>query len=85
MKASIAWLTVVAVLSPALEEIIAQLNALAESRETSRDELIRLEVAAFLEREPAFAAAYGMWADRGEDGVAYQERLRSEWERPTHC
>jgi len=63
------------------EEVVAQLDALAELRAASRDELIRLAVTRFLERERVFAATFGMWAERGEDGLAYQERMRSEWAR----
>jgi len=27
----------------------------------------------------AVERAFGLWADRKEDGLAYQERMRSEW------
>lgn len=27
----------------------------------------------------ALEAAFGIWADRNEDGMAYQERMRAEW------
>ena len=29
----------------------------------------------------ALDAAFGMWKDRGIDGVEYQRELRAEWER----
>ena len=29
--------------------------------------------------ESAVDRAFGLWADRSEDGLAYQERMRSEW------
>ncbi|HXE08178.1 MAG TPA: ribbon-helix-helix protein, CopG family [Acidobacteriaceae bacterium] len=61
---------------------LEELNELSRSRKTSRAQLIRLAVKGFLaQNRPGFDEAFGMWKDRSEDGVAYQERLRSEWER----
>lgn len=61
---------------------LEELNELSRSRKTSRAQLIRLAVKGFLaQNRPGFDEAFGMWKDRPEDGVAYQERLRSEWER----
>jgi hypothetical protein len=33
------------------------------------------------EDEAAFKAAFGMWKNRGIDGVDYQRQLRAEWDR----
>ena len=65
------------------DEQIEPLKALAHQMRLSRAELVRRAVADYLRRHrPAPEdAAFGLWQDRGEDGVAYQERLRSEWDR----
>jgi hypothetical protein len=61
-----------------------QLDALAklgQQRGVSRDEVIRTAVDCYLaaEGKDPVDAAFGLWGDRGEDGVAYQRRLREEW------
>lgn len=61
------------------EEMMARLDELARVRRTDRVELIRQAVSEFLAKQRAFDAAFGLWAGRGEDGVAYQKRMRSEW------
>jgi metal-responsive CopG/Arc/MetJ family transcriptional regulator len=64
------------------ENDIEQLNQLSRARKTSRTQLIRLAVTGFLaQNRPGFDEAFGIWKDRPEDGVAYQERLRREWDR----
>jgi predicted transcriptional regulator len=65
------------------DEQIEPLKALAEQMRLSRAELVRRAVADYLRRHRLAAddAAFSLWRDRGEDGVAYQERLRSEWDR----
>ena len=42
---------------------------------------MRRAVAEHLRKYHASGAkrAFGMWKDMAEDGLAYQERLRSEW------
>jgi metal-responsive CopG/Arc/MetJ family transcriptional regulator len=58
------------------------LNALSRARKLSRAELIRQAVAGFLAQNKAgLEDSFGLWKKRGVDGVAYQERLRREWER----
>jgi len=65
------------------DEQIGPLKTLAEQMRLSRAELVRRAVADYLRRHrPATDDdAFGIWQDRDEDGVAYQERLRSEWDR----
>jgi hypothetical protein len=48
----------------------------------SRAEAVRRAVAEHLRRHHTGEAkrAFGMWRDMAEDGLAYQERLRSEWD-----
>ncbi|AGA91437.1 Ribbon-helix-helix protein, copG family [Thioflavicoccus mobilis 8321] len=65
------------------DDQIAPLKDLAESLNVSRAELIRRAVTDFLRRHevPTEDAAFGIWRGHDEDGVAYQERARSEWDR----
>ena len=65
------------------DEQIEPLKALASSLNVSRAELIRRAVADYLRRfeAPADDTAFGIWRQRGEDGLASQERMRSEWDR----
>ena len=65
------------------DEQIEPLKILAEQMQLSLAELVRRAVADFLLlHEPgADDAAFGVWQGQGEDGVAYQERLRSEWDQ----
>jgi predicted transcriptional regulator len=65
------------------DEQIEPLKALAEQMRLSRAELVRRAVADYLRRHQPAAddAAFGLWKNRSEDGVAYQERLRSEWDQ----
>jgi metal-responsive CopG/Arc/MetJ family transcriptional regulator len=64
---------------------LADLTRLAKREGVSRASLMREAIAALLaERrktsDAAIGAAFGLRADREEDGLAYQERLRSEWD-----
>ena len=57
------------------------LDALGRERGASRAALVREAVADYLarnRRDPR--EAFGLWRDRAEDGIAYQERLRDEWD-----
>ncbi len=66
------------------DDQLAALDAWRVAHGVSRAEAVRRAVARLLDDEPvrraAIDAARGLWADRDEDGLAYQERLRSEWE-----
>ncbi|MDP3719243.1 MAG: CopG family transcriptional regulator [Acidobacteriota bacterium] len=48
----------------------------------SRAEAVRRAVADHLQKHHTVGAkrAFGIWRDLAEDGLAYQERLRSEWD-----
>lgn len=64
------------------DEQVAALDRLARAAGTSRAAMIRAAVDRLLEdRTPApdIDAAFGLWADGDEDGLAYQRRLRDEW------
>ena len=64
------------------EDELEELNALSQARKVSRAELIRQAVAGFLAQNKAgLEDSFGLWKGRGVDGVDYQNKLRSEWER----
>lgn len=58
------------------------LDTLSSVKHVSRAELIRQAVSQYLEKfksEPVSDHAFGLWCDRKEDGLAYQQRMREEW------
>lgn len=61
------------------EEMMARLDELSRARNSMRQNLIRQAIAELLAKNRALDATFGMWADRGVDGMAYQDRLRTEW------
>jgi len=63
------------------EEQLRQLSELCRREGFSRAEAIRRAVAQYLEARlpPPHDEAFGLWRDRGVDGLEYQERLRREW------
>jgi metal-responsive CopG/Arc/MetJ family transcriptional regulator len=64
------------------ETELEQLNALSRERRVSRAELIRQAVSGYLEQnKTGLEDSFGLWKAKGIDGVRYQEKLRSEWER----
>jgi hypothetical protein len=65
-----------------LDQDFQALAALSDVKRVSRAELIRQAVSQYIEKfrsEPASDAAFGLWANKKEDGLAYQQRLREEW------
>jgi hypothetical protein len=64
------------------DDQLAELIRLAKRGGASLASLLREAIAALLakKRKTAMDAAFGLWADRKEDGLAHQERLRSEWD-----
>jgi len=69
------------------DEQIEPLKTLASSLNVSRAELIRRAVANYLRRfeAPTDDTVFGILKQRGEDGLAYQERMRSEGDRSGRC
>lgn len=58
------------------------LDTLPVAKRVSRAELIRQAVSQYIDKfkaEPTPDAAFGLWAGKKEDGLAYQQRLREEW------
>lgn len=69
------------------KEDLEALDRLSKAERTSRAAIIRTAIADYIrdreqaERRAAMEAAFGLWKDRGIDGLEYQERIRAEWER----
>jgi predicted transcriptional regulator len=63
------------------QDRIRELDRLAQKQKRSRAALIREAVDQYLEKgsHAAVEEAFGLWGDRVTDGVAYQDKLRSEW------
>lgn len=73
------------------ERQIEELEAICTARKLSRAEAVRQAVDAFIaQNRPSREAAFGLWKGQTvtlpgeteplpEDGLAYQEKLRSEW------
>jgi hypothetical protein len=65
------------------ERDIAELKQIQQKQSISRAELIRRAIAQLVrcQRQPAVAErpGFGAWKRHKEDGVTYQQRMRSEW------
>lgn len=66
------------------EDQLAALDAWRRARGMSRAEAVRRAVRQLIgdaqERSGVDDAAFGLWRGRASDGLAEQERLRSEWD-----
>lgn len=64
------------------KEQLEELKYIGEEENLTRAEMIRQAIAGYIKtkREKAIMDVFGLWKDRGEDGLEYQERIRSEWE-----
>jgi metal-responsive CopG/Arc/MetJ family transcriptional regulator len=62
------------------EAELAQLAAICKSKRLPRAEVIRQAIRAYIDAQPDRPedVAFGIWKG-GEDGLAYQRRLRDEW------
>ncbi|MGJ8634411.1 MAG: ribbon-helix-helix protein, CopG family [Luteolibacter sp.] len=65
------------------DEMIRSLDLVSGSEKRSRAALIREAINDYLDKRavPTAEVAFGLWKDHREDGVEYQNKLRSEWER----
>ena len=62
------------------DDQLERLDAHCRSEGISRAEAVRRAIAAHLRVLPGTApAAFGLWAGRGVDGLAYERALRQEW------
>ncbi len=66
------------------DSYVKRLDELKRQRRISRSELVREAVELYLQSAAGSGEdiAFGVWAEAGEaeDGVVYQQRLRSEWD-----
>ena len=67
------------------ERDIRVLDRLFQKVHMSRAAAIRKAVEDYLQRygQDGQDAAFGLWKDRHQDGLAYQDALRDEWSTPT--
>ena len=66
------------------DEQITRLKALGKRLGLPRTELLRRAVTEYLSHHPTTIedSAFGLWKDHaGEDGLAYQRRLRVDWDK----
>lgn len=65
------------------EDDLISITQLSKSRKVSRAELFRVAVRELLDKSLTRndSQVFGLWKDRDDDGLAYQERMRAEWER----
>ena len=63
------------------DEQIEALARLSDKRDLSRAALIRAAVDDYLTKhaDKSWEEAFGLWRERGLDGLAYQQALRDEW------
>jgi metal-responsive CopG/Arc/MetJ family transcriptional regulator len=63
------------------EKQVHALDALSKGIKRSRAALIRDAVGDYLARQRTKqpSDAFGLWGDQKIDGLAYQEKIRSEW------
>jgi metal-responsive CopG/Arc/MetJ family transcriptional regulator len=62
------------------EKQIQALSAICAAEKLSRAEAVREAIAYYIDKKkPQANEAFGLWQDQNVDGVAYQERVRSEW------
>jgi len=68
------------------EDHLEALNAIAKAKEVSRAELVREAISEFVKLHDrpktgaGIARSAGAWGRDFEDGLAYQLRLRAEWD-----
>jgi len=64
---------------------VEELDMLARSHGQQRTDLLIAAVDAYIqtrrERSKDPVKGFGLWKNNPEDGLAYQERIRAEWER----
>lgn len=61
------------------DDLIAELAHIGKLKKTTRAELVRQAIYSYVKlNKPAEADAFGLWGCK-EDGLQYQEKMRSEW------
>lgn len=69
------------ILVDASDAQVAALDDLARRQKRPRAAVIRAAIDDYVARrkQDRIKEGFGLWGKDGEDGLAYQERLRSEW------
>jgi len=64
------------------EADLKKLNRLSKARKTSRAQLVRHAISDYLkaQKKDTLDEVFGMWKDRGIDGLEYQLKMRAEWD-----
>jgi metal-responsive CopG/Arc/MetJ family transcriptional regulator len=64
------------------DDVIQTLDRVRKSQRKSRAAIIRDAIQVYLEgtKVKDDDAAFGIWKEKGVDGLRYQEKLRSEWD-----
>lgn len=65
------------------DQLVESLDRVGKTHQKSRAALVREAITDFLREKsiPQAEAAFGLWKERNQNGVAYQNDLRQEWER----
>ena len=58
---------------------VEALDTICRREQISRAEAIRRAVSMLIREAADPGDAFGLWRERAEDGLAYQQRLRREW------
>jgi metal-responsive CopG/Arc/MetJ family transcriptional regulator len=60
---------------------LGALDRLAKTEKVSRASLVRKAIGDFVDKHnrKGEGDAFGLWREQAIDGVAYQEKIRSEW------
>jgi adenylate cyclase len=63
------------------EDQLKRLTRICEREHVSRAEVVRRAIAVYLRQGDAASEdqAFGLWRDRGLEGLSYQNALRDEW------
>jgi hypothetical protein len=64
------------------DDQVHALEGICRRQRISRAEAIRRAVALLVQQHGDEHRAFGVWRDRREDSLAYERRLRSEWDAP---
>lgn len=64
------------------DEQIKALKSISRQEHLSRAELIRRAISDYLENREKVAQddAFGLWKNKKQDGLAYQFKIRKDWE-----
>jgi metal-responsive CopG/Arc/MetJ family transcriptional regulator len=61
------------------EQTLDELEKMSQVRKISRDEIMQCALDRYLETQRILDQSFGLWADKGIDGLEYQRLMRDEW------